>query len=311
MHRAARRAVPALLLLSVMAATAAVLEVGPEGAWGEAVASAAPGSTVVFAPGRYTNCSAGGVELVGDIALVSSAGAAATIIDCRSSTRHFYSNKNANVSISGLTMEGGVASGGHNSDGGCVLVEGMAAVLTVTDSVLSNCSAAGSGGAIAFRGRSLTLSRCSLAGNVAVEGGAIYATASSVEVHAVSSAENHASSGGGFMYLSGGNASIFSSTFLRNTAGIRGGAIVVSGHRSPYPRLSCLLSTIALAPLSAGSPSLVPRTATVILSPLPIPSGCFLRKDGAGWQAGRSPCGTPPSPPTPFPQRAAHRRAWG
>jgi hypothetical protein len=68
------------------------------------------------------------------------------------------------------------------------------------------------------------------------------------------------------MYLSGGNASIFSSTFLRNTAGIRGGAIVMSGHRSPHPRLSCLPSTAALAPPFAASPFLAPRTATVKLS---------------------------------------------
>ncbi|KAJ1485916.1 pectin lyase fold/virulence factor [Baffinella frigidus] len=218
---------PALLLLSVAAAAAGVVNVNPvpDGAWAGDLAAAAAGDTVVFAPGRYTSCSAGGVELAADISLVGSGsgGANATVIDCGRAGRHFHVS--ANVSIRGLTLEGGASS----ADGGCVLVEGMASALTVTDSVLSNCSAAASGGAIAFRGRSLNLTRCSLTANVAAVGGAVHATGSSAELQDVSSVGNAASSGGGCLYLSGGDATILRATFQNNTAGVRGGAIVVAG----------------------------------------------------------------------------------
>ena len=172
----------AALLLVGLAATggrAAEVQVGPESDWGGAVSGAAAGTTVVFSAGVYAkNCSLEGVAVASGVTLLGSAGAAATVLDCGGAGRHFTIGSGASVRIEGLTLAGGAAAGGNQSEGGCLLASGDGAVLAVADCVFTECSAATLGGAIALReGAQLNISRSNLTHNSAgVGGGAISAT---------------------------------------------------------------------------------------------------------------------------------------
>jgi len=170
------------------------------------VEAAGAGSVVVFSPGRYGGCSTGGLAVASNVALVGSAGAAATVIDCGGSGRHFAVAGGASIRIEGLTFTGGAAAGvdGSGFEGGCVLVAGPGGSVVVADSVFSNCSAATWGGAIAVRGSAaLNISRSNFTANNAGEGGgAIRADASNVYVSR--------------------------SRFERNSAATRGGAVAVT-----------------------------------------------------------------------------------
>ena len=159
-------------VLGVDGTMAVEVHVDPAGEWAAQVEATSAGTTVVFAPGRYEGCPSGGLALASGVALAGSAGAAATVIDCRGAGRHFAVGGSANVTIEGLTLTGGVAPGEDSSDGGCVLVEGPGGSLVVADSVFSNCSAAARGGAIAVRGSAtLNISRSNFTDDDAGEDG--------------------------------------------------------------------------------------------------------------------------------------------
>jgi hypothetical protein len=204
---AARNAAWALLLLALSLGAAAVeVHVDPAGNWTDQVEAAGAGVVVVFAPGRYGGCATGGLALASGVALVGTAGAAATVIDCGGAGRHFAVEGGASVRIEGLTLTGGASAGVEESsrDGGCVLVAGPGGSVVVTDSVFSNCSAAAWGGAIAVRGSAaLNISRSNFTGNRAGEGG-------------------------GAMHVNASTLHVSSSRFEWNVAGTRGGAVAVT-----------------------------------------------------------------------------------
>ncbi|KAJ1471529.1 pectin lyase fold/virulence factor, partial [Baffinella frigidus] len=205
--RPARSATRALLLLALALAAAAVeLHVDPAGEWAGQVEGAGSGVVVVFAPGRYGGCSAGGLALANGVALVGAAGAADSVIDCGGSGRHFAVTSGASVRIERLTLTGGAAAGA-NGNGGCVLVEGPGGSVVVADSVFSNCSAVAWGGAIAVRGRAaLNISRSNFTGNRAGEGGgAINVAASTLNVSSSRFEWNTANGAGGALCASGGS----------------------------------------------------------------------------------------------------------
>jgi hypothetical protein len=121
----------------------AVVAVDPGSDWVAAVLGAPTGASVVFSPGTYKNCTAGGLAPLRDVALVGSGGATATVIDCEGSGRQLFVRGNISVLLQGLTLRDGRSSGG----GGCVeLADG--AEVAIEDSVLDGCNAALSGGAV-------------------------------------------------------------------------------------------------------------------------------------------------------------------
>ena len=196
------RPIVASLLMLGLATTggrAAEVQVAPESDWGAVVEGASAGTAVVFAPGRYSkNCTTEGIAVAGGVTLLGSAGAAATVIDCGGAGRHFTVGSGASVRIEGLTLALGAAAGGDQSKGGCLLASGVDAALVVTDCVLTECSAATLGGAIAVReGALLNISRSNLTRNSAgVGGGAIYAAHALVEMREVVARLNTADAGG-------------------------------------------------------------------------------------------------------------------
>jgi predicted outer membrane repeat protein len=198
----------ALLLvgLAVTGGRAAEVQVGPEGDWGGAVAGAAAGTTVVFSAGIYANnCSVDGVAVASGVTLMGSAGAAATVLDCGGAGRHFTIGSGASVRIEGLTLAGGTAAGGNQSEGGCLLASGDGAALAVVDCVFTECSAATLGGAIALReGAQLNISSSSLTRNSAgVGGGAISASHALVQLRDVHIEDNSATFSGGAIEITG------------------------------------------------------------------------------------------------------------
>jgi hypothetical protein len=104
-----------------------------------AVRASASGSTIEVAPGTWT-CAVdlGGVDLS-----VVGAGSGATVLDAGRRARHFRAARGEALSLSGLTLVGGVA---------------------------------GQGGAVRAEGGVVTLDDVALVGNVAAEGGALFVT---------------------------------------------------------------------------------------------------------------------------------------
>lgn len=115
-------------------------------------------------------------------------------------------------------------------DGGAIASQG---VITVTDSLLSNNSTGGEGGAIyLIEGAPLQLDRATLVSNSAASGGGISATAPldstlGVNVNIATShfESNHATQFGGAIQSST-ISEITASTFFSNTAAVEGGAFV-------------------------------------------------------------------------------------
>lgn len=147
--------------------------------------NATAGSDAILLPaGTYDLTLAGAEEdggLTGDLDLnghltIRGAGAGATILDGAGLDRVFDVHEDATVSLSNMTIQGGLASGvasGFPPRGGAIANAG---ILTIRDATLSGNSAEADGGAI-FNAdlASLTIHESTLSGNSAVgEAGAIF-----------------------------------------------------------------------------------------------------------------------------------------
>jgi hypothetical protein len=152
-------------------------------------------------------------------------GAAALAVSGGNSSRAFYLYQSAavlDVTISGLTIEGGSAGG----DGAGILDQGEN--LTLDGVVLSGSQAGGNGGGLAFLGQNaatLSVERSTFSGNNASgEGGGIFASfAAGLTLRDSTISGNSATSNGGgtAFYFSGG--SIENCTLAGNTTAAAGG----------------------------------------------------------------------------------------
>jgi CSLREA domain-containing protein len=130
-----------------------------------------------------------------------------------------FNVQGGSVSISGLTITGGLSQG----NGGAIL---NSATLRLGQCSLVGNTASGNGGAIYNTGN-LTLARCTLANNTASNGGGLY-TIGSANVNSSTFGNNTVEQAGGGFY-NDGTASVADSTFARNRATTGGG--VFNGNR--------------------------------------------------------------------------------
>src|SRR5687767_5593196 len=147
-------------------------------------------------------------------------------------TRIIQADWPAHLTISGLILTNGIATGGN---GGAV----HASSFTAINSTFFNNSAAGNGGAI--WGGTIKLINSSFSRNIAGgDGGAI--TGVNLDINNTTIHQNQAYDEGGAIAIYGdGTTTITNSTIFRNQAGSSGGGMFITG----YPIVDILNSTFA------------------------------------------------------------------
>ncbi|MCB8947680.1 MAG: hypothetical protein H6653_06670 [Ardenticatenaceae bacterium] len=144
------------------------------------------------------------------------------------STRLFYLQNGANLTLQNITLQNGKGS----SDGGAIYVERLS-TLTLTNSAI-NSSTAPNGGAVALNGwgsgdagGTLIVTDSSFNGNSSTAGaipgggnggGALYITGGSTATVSGSTFSNNTSVNGGGIHILGANLTVTNSTFTSNIA---------------------------------------------------------------------------------------------
>ena len=126
-----------------------------------------------------------------------------------------------NLTLSGVTIEDGIAGGPYGSGGG---IENLG-TLSLKKSTVSNNGASSGGGIASENGASLTLSGSTVSGNIAGSGGGIEAGETGMVTLTNSTVSNNWAElglGGG---VDGGVVTVTSSTVSGNTASFAGGGI--------------------------------------------------------------------------------------
>jgi CSLREA domain-containing protein len=150
------------------------------------------------------------------------------VISGGGTSRVFFIQSPAVVNISGVVIRDGLASG--SLDGGGVYVYG-AATVNMTDCAVTACRSGGNGGGISNNG-TLTLTRCTVSGNVAFEGGGIDNVAGGhlTMTNCTVSGNAAAGYGGGIAnHTSGSTVVATSCTIVENISGGFGGGIYAAG----------------------------------------------------------------------------------
>jgi hypothetical protein len=124
------------------------------------------------------------------------------------------------LTVSNCTFSGNSGNGG----GGLVNFDGTGTVCNCNLSGL-NSGGAGNGGGILSSGdgATLTVSNCTVSGNLATFGGGIYIASGTLTVSNCTLSGNAAGSGGGGMYIGGGTLTVSNCTLSGNSSGTGGG----------------------------------------------------------------------------------------
>ncbi len=199
----------------------------------EAAKAAAIGApaTVVVPAGTYTLSIAGADETDGSTGnllaagqlTIQGAGSGSTIIDGAGTGRVLDVAHDANVTLSGVTIQGGKAAGD-----GSGLRAGFATV-ALTDVVFAGDTANGDGGGMFASNSNVTLSHVTFSDASGLAGGGLYADDSAVTADAVTATGDSAEEGGALAVLGAPALSVTGSTFSSDGAVKNGGAIWIQG----------------------------------------------------------------------------------
>ncbi len=203
-----------------------------------AIADAIDGDTIEVAAGTYTNSVPTVVFIDNKDLTINGAGQGVTIIDGQD-TRRGVGVSAATVTITDLTIQNGLASGGS---GGNVLVYSSSS-LQLTDVTIDGGAAASGGGLAVINTSSASLLRVTISNNSASAGigsgggGGVHLTqTSTLDVTASTfSANTSVGHGGAIAALQSGNVTIDGSTFTGNsTTTGQGGAVVFHSTVATY-----------------------------------------------------------------------------
>jgi hypothetical protein len=208
-----------LITLPTQAATITVTSPADSGAGSlrDAIAAASSGDIINFNVTGVITLTTGTLTITKNLT-ISGPGASNLAISGNNAVRVLSVNQNATVTISGVTIENGLASGG----GGGILNSGM---LTVTDSTISGNSTNLFGGGIGNYG-ALTLTNSTVTGNSATIGfgGGIVNVGTLTLVNSTISGNSAKTFyGGGVMNL--GTLAVANSTVSGNSTASHGGGI--------------------------------------------------------------------------------------
>jgi hypothetical protein len=184
------------------------------------VANADPGDTVAFSlsPPCATITPSSTIELSEDLT-ITGPGAGSLTVSGGGSIGVLAVDPGVTASISGLSIDNGIASGG-----GAIINQGS---LMVTGSILSNDDASiGEGGAVYnVTGATLSISDSTLSNDDASAGGGIFNDGATLTVTDSTLSNDDASEGGGVYNDNGGTVSITNSTLANDSAGQTGGGL--------------------------------------------------------------------------------------
>jgi hypothetical protein len=249
-------AIAVLLLCAVensaRAATITVTNTNDSGAGSlrQALTDALDGDTINFAVTGTIGLT-GGELLVNKSVTISGPGAGSLTVDGNANSRVFHIGSDKTVSIFGLTITDGNASGNYPDDRGAGIYNDHA-TLTLSNCTISGNSAAGIGGGTYNDNAILTLNNCTIASNSAGFGSGIFndgfAGSATLQINNSTISSNAAINNGGGVYndgSQGGNASltINSSTLSANSARY-GGGILNDGFDSGSAVLAISNSTL-------------------------------------------------------------------
>jgi hypothetical protein len=179
----------------------------------------------------------------GEIAITDSVdiqGPGATRLAVDSTTRIFNSSgaNSVDVTISGLTLTGGQATG----NGGAIANTG--ANVTLRFVTLSGNTATGEGGAIAHNanGGVLTIDSSTLSGNAAAKAGAIYSIGFNLVIINSTISGNQVSDSVGAIKLEFAFASIYNSTISGNSAAFSQGGILAGSGNNQLDLVSTIVA---------------------------------------------------------------------
>ena len=249
-------AIAVLLLCAVensaRAATITVTNTNDSGAGSlrQALTDALDGDTINFAVTGTIGLTSGEL-LVNKSVTISGPGPGSLTVDGNANSRVFHIGSDKTVSIFGLTITDGNASGNYPDDRGAGIYNDHA-TLTLSNCTISGNSAAGIGGGTYNDNAILTLNNCTIASNSAGFGSGIFndgfAGSATLQIHNSTISSNAAINNGGGVYndgSQGGNASltISSSTLSANSAR-SGGGILNDGFDSGSAVLTISNSTL-------------------------------------------------------------------
>jgi len=214
-----------------------------------AIALAAPGDTIDFAPtlaGQTIILTSGQLAIASDLTIVG-LGASQLTISGNDTNAIFDILAPATVNISNLTVSSGAASTG----GGLFMQAGSS--VTLTQCIFSNNLATnGSGGAISGVGSAnpgaLTIDECTFVSNTATQsGGAIDLSGVNLTILSSTFVDNLADglgdsgggNGGGAIFLGAGLATILDCTFANNGAPFGSGGAISNSSGASYTIESC------------------------------------------------------------------------
>jgi hypothetical protein len=198
-----------------------------------AIDAADPGDTIAICAGAYTG--AGGRVTIGkDVNLIGAGDdddpASNTILDAEETGRVVVIEEDLTVSLEGLRITGGFASG-LNDDGGGVFNFGS--VLTMTGCTVianSTSNAGGNGGGIANISGIVTLAGCRVDQNTAdTTGGGIFSVTGTVTLNGCSVDQNIVNGEGGGISSQAGTLTLNDSCLTGNSANGPGGGLHVVG----------------------------------------------------------------------------------
>ena len=249
-------AIAVLLLCAVensaRAATITVTNTNDSGAGSlrQALTDTLDGDTINFAVTGTIGLTSGEL-LVNKSVTISGPGPGSLTVDGNANSRVFHIGSDKTVSIFGLTITDGNASGNYPDDRGAGIYNDHA-TLTLSNCTISDNSAAGIGGGTYNDNAILTLNNCTIASNSAGFGSGIFndgfAGSATLQIHNSTISSNAAINNGGGVYndgSQGGNASltISSSTLSANSAR-SGGGILNDGFDSGSAVLTISNSTL-------------------------------------------------------------------
>lgn len=169
---------------------------------GRAISLAGSGDTINVAAGPYSTPNEVFPLTINLALTITGAGASSTIIDAQKTNRVISFTGTGNLSISGVTIQGGKAPGTGNGGG---IFDNSTATLTLADSVVTGNAADDGGGIAEEAGGTVNLTDCTVSKNTSDD------------------------DGGGIAELGGGTINLMKSTISDNRSALDGGGIAEEG----------------------------------------------------------------------------------
>ena len=202
-----------LLYLVTVQSFGASLETSPEKDWKTVIENAPPGSKILMRGGIYTGfCN---VNVPNNVVLKGESNTTSpVVIDCQSTSRHFTVPSGSKCHLEDIALVNGRAgdwvdvNGRGDGDGGCILVDGGGAELSLVRVTLKNCKATNYGGSISLVSSTAKIENSDIIDSEAWEGGGIFADRSLVIIVDTSITFNTA------LYMGGGIRALQASTLI-------------------------------------------------------------------------------------------------